>query len=74
MPTRADWLAATPKCSTMRGPLSDRIPCGLALRWEPLADPTQGVWCCKLHGPVLDGVDAALRAGFLSYVYVEEAA
>lgn len=65
------WLASTPKCHVERGPHSDRIPCGLPLRWEMAKTPEDGLWWCRLHGPVLDGVDAALRAGYLSFVYVE---
>lgn len=42
------------------------------MRWVQVPDDTyDGVWCCRVHGPMLNGVDAALRAGYISYVYIE---
>jgi hypothetical protein len=63
--------AAIPRCDRLTGPLATRGPCCLPLRWVALTDPMEGVWCCAAHGPMMDGTDAAMRAGFLAYVYVE---
>lgn len=77
MPTRADWLAATPKCERLHGPLSRRVPCDKPLAWVYMQDDsTNGAWCCGVHGPMLSGFEAAVRAGFLhvATVALEEAA
>lgn len=72
MPTRATWLASTPKCDHLRGGFGHRIPCDLLLRWVSLSDG-DGIWCCKLHGPMMSGMDAAMRAGYISVVHSEAA-
>lgn len=41
------------------------------MRWVTLTDPFDGVWQCAVHGPLLSGMDAALRAGFISRIHVE---
>jgi hypothetical protein len=71
MPSRADILASTPSCDRLCGPLQARGACGKPMRWVTATDPQEGLWCCRVHGPILSGVDAALRAGFISYIYVE---
>jgi hypothetical protein len=74
MPTLADMEAAKPKCDRLCGSLAARGACGRPMRWTVLTSPTDGVWSCLLHGPILSGLDAALRAGYISYIYVESEA
>jgi hypothetical protein len=74
MPTRATWLASVPKCDRLCGSLAARGACGRPMRWQTLTDPQEGVWVCQVHGPMLSGLDAAMRAGFVSWIRVEEAA
>lgn len=74
MPTLADMEAATPRCDRLKGPLATRGPCCLPLRWVALTGGHDGVWVCGAHGPMMDGTDAALRAGFISWVSVEDKA
>jgi hypothetical protein len=72
MPTLADMEASVPRCDRLCGTLAARGPCGRPMRWQTLTDPHDGVWICILHGPMLSGVDAALRAGYIPWVRVEE--
>jgi hypothetical protein len=83
MPTRSDWIAATPRCTTTTGPLNTPRLCDQRLRWADRAlglamprneDYMDGSWCCSRHGAVMSGTDAAMRAGFLAYVMVESEA
>lgn len=67
MPTRGDWMAATPKCDRVAGQTGMQVgPCCRPLRWVQV--PGAGAWYCVLHGPVLSGRDAAARAGFVMVV------
>jgi hypothetical protein len=71
MPTLADMEAAKPKCDRLCGSLAARGACGKPMRWQTLTDPQDGVWVCVAHGPMMSGLDAAMRAGYISYIYVE---
>lgn len=75
MPTLADMQASLPKCDRLCGPLSERASCGKPMRWfaEPPGtlfthEPVNGVWVCPKHGPVMDGREAAERAGYIEAV------
>jgi hypothetical protein len=37
-------------------------------------DTHTGVWICPKHGAMLNGMDAALRAGYISCIHVEPGA
>jgi hypothetical protein len=74
MPTLADMEAAVPKCDRPCGALAMRGACGQSMRWVTLTSPTDGNWVCAMHGPMLSGEDAAIRAGFRPYVAESEAA
>lgn len=82
MPSRSDWLAASPKCGRTAGSMTTAPICGQPLVWHSNAfrlrhpsesDWQHGRWVCPKHGPCLDGVEAAVRAGF-RMAPIEEAA
>ena len=75
MPSLATLQASVPRCDRVTNQMSTGPlrACDKPLRWYAATDPMDGVWTCPEHGPMMDGVDAALRAGFLSVVVVEPA-
>lgn len=70
MPSLCDMQAARPKCDRACGPSSDVRMCGVSMRWFAetpqawIADAVGGVWVCRKHGPMMDGREAAERAGY----------
>ena len=59
MPTIDSIQAAVPCCPGITSNLTygrtHRQPCGRAMTW----DHGHGFWACLLHGPRLDGAEAA---------------
>jgi hypothetical protein len=72
---RAVWEASLPKCPKGQGA---GLPiCGEPLhwdRWEVLGPGDVGQWVCPAHGPMLTGVEAARRAGFVAMWFSGQAA
>lgn len=64
MPSRSDWLAASPKCDRTAGSMTTAPICAKPLAWHGEADWMHGRWVCPRHGPVLSGEEASVRAGF----------
>lgn len=62
MPSRCDMEAAVPKCDRPVGLYAKVRPCAKPLRWHEISG--QGKWVCPVHGPVMSGLEAAVRAGY----------
>lgn len=66
MPTLASVQDATPKCDLIAGRGNMIRPC-----WQPLrfaVVPGASCWFCPVHGPIMSGREAAVRAGFAAEI------
>jgi hypothetical protein len=78
MPSLKDMQVAIPRCDrlTRAGTSSEYTACLRPMRWTGIytAPKPYGSWICVLHGPIMDGEEAAMRAGYLSRITVESEA
>jgi hypothetical protein len=78
MPSLSLMQASVPRCDRAIGPGGVVTMCDRPMRWiaEPPAawiKTESGVWSCPKHGPVMDGHEAAARAGYVAERIVVEA-
>lgn len=78
MPCLADMEASRPRCDRAIGLGGVVSMCDRPMRWHAAVPATwieteTGVWVCAKHGPVMDGHEAAARAGYVADRIVVEA-